>query len=71
MLASYGRGLGSCWIGFAQGWLETKEVRAALDLPLHWQPVALIIIGHPAAAVSAAPRKKPELRWRGGGASAA
>ena len=65
MLAAHGKGLGSCWIGFAQGWLETAAGRAALDLPANWTPVAPIIVGHPAAAASAPPRTKAEVRWCG------
>jgi nitroreductase len=64
MLAAHGAGLGSCWIGLAQGWLETDAGRAALDLPENWQPVAPIIIGHPRGITPAPPRNKPELRWR-------
>jgi nitroreductase len=65
MLAAHGKGLGSCWIGFAQAWLETPEGRAALELPANWTPVAPIIIGHPSGTTAAPPRKKPELRWCG------
>jgi len=65
MLAAHGKGLGSCWIGFAQAWLETDEGRTALDLPSNWTPVAPIIVGHPVRATPAPPRKKPELRWCG------
>jgi len=65
MLAAYDRGLGSCWIGFAQAWLETEVGRAALDLPAQWKPVAPIIIGHPDGTMPAPPRKSPEIRWLG------
>ena len=65
MLAAHGKGLGSCWIGFAQSWLETAEGRAALDLPANWTSVAPIIVGHPQGIAPAPPRKKPELRWCG------
>ena len=65
MLAAHDAGLGSCWIGFAQAWLESDEGRAALDLPADWQPVAPIILGHPAGTTPAPPRNKPELRWIG------
>ncbi|WCT78610.1 nitroreductase [Novosphingobium humi] len=64
MLAAHGKGLGSCWIGFAQSWFQTGKGRAALDLPPHWQPVAPIIVGHPSADTPAPPREKPELLWR-------
>lgn len=30
MLSAYARGLGSCWIGFAEGWLNTPEGRRRL-----------------------------------------
>ena len=31
MLAARARGLGTCWIGFAQAWLATPEGKAALE----------------------------------------
>lgn len=65
MLAAHGKGLGSCWIGFAQAWLETDEGRATLDLPSNWTPVAPIIVGHPSDSTPAPPRNNPELRWCG------
>ena len=65
MLTAYGNGLGTCWIGFAQAWLETEEGRAALELPANWKPVAPIIVGHPSGATPCPPRNKPELLWRG------
>lgn len=64
MLAAYGKGLGTCWIGFAQSWLETDEGRAALGLSPTWRPVAPIIVGHPSGGEPAPPRQKPELLWR-------
>ena len=32
MLAAHASGLGTCWIGFAQAWLETAEGKTALQL---------------------------------------
>jgi len=40
MLAAYSEGLGTCWIGFAQGFLNTSEGKNALGLPATWVPVA-------------------------------
>lgn len=63
MLAAYDAGLGSCWIGFAQRWLETGEGRLALDLAEPYIPVAPIIIGHPKHPVPPVPRNAPVMRW--------
>jgi nitroreductase len=65
MLAAYAAGLGTCWIGFAQGWLGTDEGKKALELPSSFRPVAPIIVGHPAAASAPVARRKPEIRWIG------
>lgn len=65
MLAAYAEQLGSCWIGFAQSYLNTSEGKTALGLPAAYVPIAPIIVGHPAAATPAVPRKEPEIRWIG------
>ena len=64
-LSAYAAGLGSCWIGFAQGFLNTPEGKAVLDIPSHWVPVAPIVIGHPKTAPNPIPRNEPEIRWIG------
>lgn len=65
MLAAYAAGLGTCWIGFAQGFLNTPEGKSALRLPAACVPVAPIIVGHPKGAPAPVPRKEPEVRWVG------
>jgi len=65
MLAAGAAGLGTCWIGFAQGWLGTPEGKAALQLPAGCVPVAPIIVGHPKSAPPPVPRKKPNIHWIG------
>ncbi|MEI8335000.1 MAG: nitroreductase [Chloroflexota bacterium] len=65
MLAAYGDGLGTCWIGLAQGFLGTQEGKSILGLPVTWVPVAPIIVGHPRTVPAPAPRKEPEMRWVG------
>jgi nitroreductase len=64
MLAAYALGLGSCWIGFAQRWLDTKEGRAAIGLSRDERAVAPIIVGHPKSAVGAVARRKPTVDWK-------
>jgi nitroreductase len=65
MLAAYAAGLGSCWIGFAQSFLNTAEGQKALGLPAAWVAVAPIIVGHPSVAPEPVARKAPEIRWVG------
>ncbi len=65
MLAAHAAGLGSCWIGLAQGYLNTPAGKAALALPAAWVPVAPIIVGHPKAAPTAVARNAPRIGWIG------
>jgi len=65
MLAAYARGYGTCWIGFAQEWLNTKEGAAAIDLPPGMRAVAPIIVGKPKEFPQAVARREPAIRWIG------
>ena len=64
MLAAHGYGLGTCWIGFAEAWLNEPEGRSVLMLPASQVPVAPIIIGHPRGGNPVAPaRRQPHITW--------
>ena len=65
MLAACASGLGSGWIGFAQGYLNTPAGKQELGLPAAWVPVAPIIVGHPLAIAPPVPRNAPKIRWVG------
>lgn len=65
MLGAHALGLGSCWIGFAQSYLNTPGGKRQLGLPDSWVSVAPIIVGHPRSSPAAVPRKDPEIRWIG------
>lgn len=55
LLAAHAEGLGAVWLGaplFAQ-----KAVVTAFDLPLSWQPQALILLGYPAEETGERQRK--------------
>jgi nitroreductase len=65
MLAAYAARLGTCWIGFAQSFLNTSDGKKALGLPAAWVAVAPIIVGHPAVAPAPVAREAPEVRWVG------
>ncbi len=65
MLAAFAEGLGTCWIGFAQSFLNTPNGKAALGAPEAWVPVAPIIVGRPKAWPTPVPRKEAEIHWLG------
>ncbi len=65
MLAAHGAGLGSCWIGFAQAFLNTPQGRKALDLAPACVPVAPIVVGYPKNDAPAVARRKPVIKWIG------
>lgn len=65
MLAARALGLGSCWIGFAQRWLNSEDGHKALALPQSERIVAPLILGHPKSEVPVVPRKKPQIAWIG------
>ncbi len=57
--------LGSCWIGFAQDWLNTPEARGLLNLSESNLAVAPIIVGHPKTLPPTVGRKPPQVTWLG------
>ena len=65
MLAAHAMRLGTCWIGFAQKWLNTDEGHAAIGLDESHVAVAPIIVGHPQSKPAAVPRRKASIRWIG------
>lgn len=65
MLAAYAEGLGSCWIGFAQSFLNTSNGKNILNLPDDYVSVAPIIVGHPRVAAMPITRNVPLVHWIG------
>ena len=65
MLAAFDIGLGSCWIGFAQTWLNSEEGLKVLGLPRTQRVVAPIIIGYPKTDPPPVARKSPVIGWIG------
>lgn len=63
MLAACAEGLGTCWIGFAQRWLETEEGKRTVSLPEGYIPVAPIIVGVPREPTAPVPRKPAVVHW--------
>jgi nitroreductase len=65
MLAAHGAGFGTCWIGFAQSFLNTQEGKQLLDLPAVSLPIAPIIVGYSKLIPFDVPRNAPDINWIG------
>jgi len=66
MLAAHANGLGTCWIGFSEAWLNSAEAREQLGFPEGVRPVAPIIIGRPKGAPHLPERRPPDIRYVAG-----
>lgn len=65
MLTAYSIGLGTCWIGSAQGWLQTPDGRAAIGFSPTHRAVAPIVVGHPRSRPGPPQRKQADIHWIG------
>jgi nitroreductase len=63
MLAAYAKGLGSCWIGFAEAWLNRPEAKKELGISATLRPIAPIILGYPQDHPVPPPRHRPNITW--------
>ena len=63
MLAAHARALGSCWVGAPLPWLHSPGIAEELGLPLGFDPVAAIIVGHPTEQPVGSPRARPVVIW--------
>jgi nitroreductase len=61
MLTASASGLGTCWIGLAQKFLNSLDGKRLLGTHPESVSVAPIIIGHPKSSTPAVIRKKPEI----------
>ena len=63
MPAAHANGLGTCWIGFAEAWLNRPEAKKEIGIPANYRPIAPIILGHPRTRPPAPPRHRPDIVW--------
>lgn len=61
LLAAREQELGTCWIGFADGWLKSPAAQAELGYPDGYAPLGIVIVGHPQSWPEAKPREPLEL----------
>jgi nitroreductase len=64
MLTARSLGLGSCWIGFARGYLNTAEAKQMLGVPDDYSAISPLIVGYPEAEFSTKDKNSPEILFR-------
>jgi nitroreductase len=65
MLAAFSMGLGTCVIGSTVPALNTREIKAELEIPAEFTAIAPIIVGVPGGETPRTSRKEPEiLIWK-------
>ena len=62
MLAAHAKGLGSCWIGLSEAWLNTPAGKMKLGIPAEYRIVAPIIVGYPKGFIAPRERRAPDIR---------
>lgn len=65
MLAACDMGLGTCWIGFSNAFLNMPEVKRELGVHEDYTVVAPIIVGHPEGPIPVVEKSEAEvLFWK-------
>lgn len=62
MLAAHAKGLGSCWIGLSEVWLNTPAGKTKLGIPAEYRVVAPVIVGYPKGPIAPSERRTPDIR---------
>jgi len=65
MLAAHAQGLGTCWIGFAEDWLNQPDGKRMMGIPADYTVIAPVILGYPQAQPPRTPRHAPAIHWIG------
>jgi nitroreductase len=59
MLAAHSMGIGTCWIGFAEALLNTKEFKEKHGVPEKYELVSTMSMGYMKTKLTSPERKKP------------
>lgn len=62
-ITAHARGLGSCWVGAPNLWLDDPETQAELGIPEGFKPFAAITLGYAAREPEPPVRFKPRIHW--------
>lgn len=61
MLAAESMNIGTCWIGFAHTWFNTKKFKEEHNVPMEYELVSTLSMGYKARQLSPSTRKEPVI----------
>lgn len=61
MLAAHAQGMGSCWIGFAEAFMNRPEVKARYSVPEAFHLVSVLSLGYAKGHLPEASREAPRV----------
>jgi len=62
-LSAHARGLGACWVGAPNLWLQDAGVRRELGIPEGVRPFAVFALGHPEGTAEPPRGFQPRIVW--------
>lgn len=65
MLAAHAQGLGTCWIGFAESFMNRSEIKARYHVPEDFRLVSALTLGFARGHLPEAERRSPRIFHRG------
>ena len=65
MLAAHAQGLGTCWICFAESFLNRSEIKARYHVPEDFRLVSALTLGFARGHLPEAERRPPRIFYRG------
>ncbi len=64
-LAAHAQGLGTCWIGFAQAFMNQPEIKARYNVPANFEHVCTLSMGYAKVKHPEAKRNEPKIFFKG------
>lgn len=65
MLAAHAQGLGTCWIGFAESFMNRNDIKARYNVPEELRLVSVLTLGFARGHLPEAKRRPPRVFYHG------
>lgn len=65
MLAAHAQGLGTCWIGFAESFMNRSDIKSRYHVPEDFRLISVLTLGFARGHLPEAERRTPRVFYRG------